>query len=53
MESVIRRLRLGSGRVMFAYVTPHFLNHSPGLFSVDATCLASGARRGLARSPGR
>jgi adenylate cyclase len=36
MESVIRRLRLGSGLVMFAYVTTHFLNHSLGLFSVDA-----------------
>jgi adenylate cyclase len=35
MENVIRRLRLGSGLVMFAYVTTHFLNHSLGLFSVD------------------
>jgi len=26
MENVIRRLRLGSGLVMFAYVTTHFLN---------------------------
>jgi adenylate cyclase len=35
MDNVIRRLRLGSGLVMFAYVTTHFLNHSLGLFSVD------------------
>jgi adenylate cyclase len=35
MESVIRRLRLGSGLVMLAYVTTHFLNHSLGLISVD------------------
>jgi adenylate cyclase len=35
MENVIRRLRLGSGLVMFAYVTTHFLNHSLGLLSVD------------------
>ena len=35
MESVIRRLRLGSGLVMLAYVTTHLLNHSLGLLSVD------------------
>jgi adenylate cyclase len=35
MENVIRRLRLGSGLVMFAYVTTHFLNHSLGLLSVE------------------
>jgi adenylate cyclase len=35
MDIVIRRLRLGSGLVMFAYVTTHFVNHSLGLFSVD------------------
>ena len=35
MESVIQRLRLGSGLVMLSYVTTHFLNHSLGLVSVD------------------
>ena len=35
MESVIQRLRLGSGLVMLSYVTTHFLNHSLGLISVD------------------
>jgi adenylate cyclase len=35
MGNVIRRLRLGSGLVMFAYVATHFLNHSLGLISVD------------------
>jgi adenylate cyclase len=35
MDIVIRRLRLGSGLVMFAYVTTHFVNHSLGLFSVE------------------
>jgi adenylate cyclase len=32
---VIRRLRLASGLVMFAYVTTHFVNHSLGLISVQ------------------
>jgi len=32
---VIRRLRLGSGIVMFLYVTTHFVNHSLGLVSVE------------------
>jgi len=32
---VIRRLRLASGLVMFAYVTTHFVNHSLGLVSVE------------------
>jgi adenylate cyclase len=33
---VIRRLRLGSGLVMLAYVTSHLVNHSLGLVSVQA-----------------
>src|SRR5215468_2416847 len=33
---MIRRLRLASGLVMFAYVTTHFVNHSLGLVSVQA-----------------
>jgi adenylate cyclase len=32
---MIRRLRLVSGLVMFAYVTTHFVNHSLGLVSVQ------------------
>jgi adenylate cyclase len=32
---MIRRLRLISGLVMFAYVTTHFVNHSLGLVSVE------------------
>jgi adenylate cyclase len=32
---LIRRLRLASGLVMFAYVTTHFVNHSLGLVSVE------------------
>src|SRR5262249_31992042 len=34
VEGMIRRLRLISGLVMFAYVTTHFVNHSLGLVSV-------------------
>ena len=33
---MIRRLRLASGLVMFAYVTTHFVNHSLGLVSIEA-----------------
>lgn len=33
---VIRRLRLGSGLVLFAYVSTHLLNHAAGLVSLDA-----------------
>jgi adenylate cyclase len=36
VDGVIRRLRLASGLVMFAYVTTHFINHSLGLVSVQA-----------------
>jgi adenylate cyclase len=32
---VIRRIRLVSGLVMFAYVTTHFVNHALGLVSVE------------------
>jgi adenylate cyclase len=35
MAGLIRRLRLASGLVMFAYVTTHFINHSLGLISVE------------------
>src|SRR5579871_831848 len=34
-SGLIRRLRLASGLVMFAYVTTHFINHSLGLVSLD------------------
>ena len=33
---VIRRVRLGTGLVLFAYVTTHFLNHAAGLISLEA-----------------
>jgi adenylate cyclase len=32
----LRRVRLGTGLVLFAYVTLHFLNHALGNISVDA-----------------
>jgi adenylate cyclase len=32
----VRRLRLGSGLVLFAYVTTHLLNHALGLVSLEA-----------------
>ena len=33
---VVRRLRLGSGLVLFAYVASHLINHAFGLISLDA-----------------
>ena len=33
---MIKRLRLGSGLVLFAYVALHFLNHALGLISLPA-----------------
>jgi len=36
----LRRIRLASGLLLFAYVTTHFLNHALGLISLDA--LANG-----------
>ena len=35
-EALRRRLRLGSGLVLFAYVALHLLNHSLGLVSIEA-----------------
>src|SRR5215472_4616219 len=34
--SIVRRLRLASGLVMFSYVFLHFLNHSLGNFGYEA-----------------
>jgi len=34
--SIVRRLRLGSGLVLFSYVFLHFLNHSLGNISLEA-----------------
>ena len=39
---VIRRLRLGSGLILFAYVTTHLLNHAVGLVSLEALEYARG-----------
>jgi adenylate cyclase len=33
---MLKRLRLGTGLVLFAYVTTHFLNHALGLISLPA-----------------
>ena len=33
---LVRRLRLGSGLVLFAYVASHLLNHAVGLISLEA-----------------
>ncbi len=40
-----RNLRLGSGLVLMAFATSHFLNHAFGLISLDALRMASGAFR--------
>src|SRR4051794_21340975 len=33
---MIQRLRLGSGLVLFTYVTTHLLNHALGMISLEA-----------------
>ena len=33
---LVRRVRLGTGLVLFAYVATHLLNHAVGLFSLEA-----------------
>jgi adenylate cyclase len=33
---IVRRLRLGTGLVLFTYVTTHLLNHALGLVSLAA-----------------
>jgi adenylate cyclase len=38
---VIRPLRLGTGLILFAYATSHFINHAFGLLSVEAMQAAS------------
>jgi adenylate cyclase len=38
---VIRPLRLGTGLILFAYATSHFINHAFGLLSVEAMEAAS------------
>ena len=36
MTQLVRRLRLGSGLVLFAFVLTHFINHGLGLISLEA-----------------
>jgi adenylate cyclase len=38
--NLIRRLRLGTGLVLFAYVSTHLLNHAVGLISLEALEMA-------------
>src|SRR5262245_28988942 len=45
------RLRLGSGCVLFAYVTTHLLNHALGLVSLDAMEAGRGWFLGIWRNP--
>ena len=33
---MIRKLRLGSGLILFSYVTLHLINHAAGLWSLQA-----------------
>ena len=48
---MVRRLRLGSGLVLFAYLLTHFLNHSLGLVSLDALEAGRAAFLWLWRGP--
>lgn len=45
-----QKLRLISGLILFAFAATHFLNHSLGLFSIEAMTLAQDWRTALTRS---
>ncbi len=48
--SLLQRLRLGSGLVLFAFAATHFLNHALGLFGVDAMQALQDWRTAVTRS---
>jgi len=49
--SIVRRLRLGSGLVLFSYVSFHFLNHSLGNISFEAMEQGAVVHEWVWRSP--
>jgi adenylate cyclase len=49
--SIVRRLRLGSGLVLFSYVFLHFINHSLGNISFDAMEQGAQVQEWIWRSP--
>ena len=48
--SVVQRLRLASGLVLFTFVLTHFLNHAVGLISLDAMIAVDHWRIAVTRS---
>ena len=48
--SLIQRLRLASGLVLFAFVLTHYLNHALGLYSVEVMDAVAAIRRGFWRT---
>ncbi len=48
--SVVQRLRLASGLVLFTFVLTHFLNHAVGLISLDAMVAVDHWRIAVTRS---
>jgi adenylate cyclase len=48
--SVVQRLRLASGLVLFSFVLTHFLNHAVGLISLDAMIAVDHWRIAVTRS---
>jgi adenylate cyclase len=47
---LVQRLRLGSGLVLFAFATTHFLNHALGLFDLETMYEAQQWRWAITRS---
>src|SRR5438876_11421709 len=47
----LRRIRLASGLILFAYVSSHFLNHALGLISHEALAEGRAAFLGFWRNP--
>ena len=45
-----QRVRLGSGLILFAFATTHFINHALGLVSLEAMTAFDGWRTALVRS---
>jgi adenylate cyclase len=48
--SITQQIRLVSGLILFAFAATHFLNHSLGLFSIDAMMEAQSWRTAVTRS---
>lgn len=49
--SILQRLRLAAGLILFTFAATHFLNHAVGLFGLDAMQEVQAWRKAVTRSP--